>query len=104
MQTIELTPDLTTGTSEYVMSQRARKERFIRQPYELYSAENQRAWHSLYTRMEPLWEHFATTAFMEGRQKLGLRPDAVPLLDDVNVRLAPLTDSARWPSADIFPR
>jgi phenylalanine-4-hydroxylase len=103
MQTIELTPDLTTGTSEYVISQRARNERFIRQPYELYSAENQRAWRLLYTRMEPLWEHFATTAFMEGRQKLGLRSDAVPLLDDVNLRLAPLTGFRAQPVSGYIP-
>lgn len=78
----ELTPDLTTGTSEYVTTLRAAHERFIRQPYALYSEENHETWRRLYTRMEPQWEKFATPVFLEGRTNLELRADAVPQLHD----------------------
>jgi len=103
MNTVEFTPDLTTGTSEYVMSQRVLNSRSIRQPYELYSAENQEAWRKLYSRMEPQWERFATEVFMEGRHKLDLRTDAVPRLSDVNLRLAKLTGFRAEPVSGYIP-
>ena len=103
MNTNEFTPDLTTGTSEYVGKMRAANERFIRQPYTLYSKENHETWRRLYTRMEPQWEKLATPVFMEGRAKLGLRPDAVPSLHEVNLRLAPLTGFKAQPVSGYIP-
>ena len=98
-----LTPDLTTGTSEYVTAMRARHERFIRQPYALYSKENRETWNRLYTRMEPQWERFATPTFMEGRTKLNLTADAVPCLHDINLRLSALTGFRAQPVSGYIP-
>ena len=103
MNNNEFTPDLTTGTSEYVGKMRAANERFIRQPYALYSRENHETWRRLYTRMEPQWEQFATPVFMEGRAKLELRSDAVPSLHEVNLRLAPLTGFRAQPVSGYIP-
>jgi phenylalanine-4-hydroxylase len=99
----ELTPDLTTGTSEYVTTLRAANERFIRQPYALYSEENHETWRRLYTRMEPQWEQFATPIFLEGRSNLELRADSVPRLHDVNLRLAGLTGFRAQPVSGYIP-
>lgn len=88
MNSCASTPDLTTGTSEYVAEQQASGTRYIHQPYELYSPENQATWRRLYTRMEPLWEQYGAPAFLEGRQKLGLRAKEIPRLEDVNARLS----------------
>lgn len=82
------TPDLTTGSSEFVTEQQTAGARYINQPYELYSEENQRTWQRLYTRMEPRWEKYGAPAFLEGRRKLGLHADRIPQLEEVNERLS----------------
>lgn len=82
------TPDLTTGTSEYVGGQQAAGAMQIAQLYQLYSEENQQTWTRLYTRMEPLWAKYGAPAFMEGRRKLDLHAEAIPRLEDVNSRLS----------------
>jgi phenylalanine-4-hydroxylase len=82
------TPDLTTGSSEYVLEKQAAGARYIQQPYELYSPENQQTWQRLYTRMVPFWDKYGAPAFLEGRRKLGLHPDSIPRMEEVNARLS----------------
>jgi phenylalanine-4-hydroxylase len=64
---------------------------FIRQPYELYSEENHEAWRRLYARMSSRWDRYANPHFLEGIHSLGLHPDRIPRLEEVNRLLKPLT-------------
>ncbi|WP_321474832.1 phenylalanine 4-monooxygenase [uncultured Paludibaculum sp.] len=82
---------LTTTAAPFVEEARDRHELFIRQPYELYSAENHAAWQSLFARMQPSWARYANPHFLNGLDTLHLDPVRVPRLEDVNHFLAPLT-------------
>lgn len=82
---------LTTNAAPFIEKARHDGQVFIEQPYELYSAENHRAWRELYARMRPRWERYANGRFLEGLGKLALDPEAVPRLSDVNGFLAPLS-------------
>lgn len=64
---------------------------FIRQPYELYTEENHEAWRRLYSRMSSRWDQYANRHYLEGLHSLGLHPDRIPRLDEVNRLLKPLT-------------
>ena len=82
---------LTTTRAPFIEQARARGEIYIRQPYELYSEENQDTWRRLYARIRPKWEKYANRKFLEGVRNLALDPNAVPKLDDVNRFLSPLS-------------
>lgn len=64
---------------------------FIEQAYQNYSAENHEAWRRLYARMKPRWAKYANERYLAGLPALGLSPDRVPQLADVNQRLRPMT-------------
>jgi phenylalanine-4-hydroxylase len=82
---------LTTTEAPFIEDARDRGELYISQPYELYTAENHRAWERLYSRMLPRWERYANDRFREGLDKLNLDRHCVPRLEDVNRFLNPLT-------------
>jgi phenylalanine-4-hydroxylase len=82
---------LTTTKAAFIEQAQANGELFIRQPYELYSEENQETWRRLYARIKPRWEQYANPKFMEGVNNLALSPDAIPHLDDINKFLEPLS-------------
>jgi phenylalanine-4-hydroxylase len=82
---------LTTTRAPFIEQARAGGELFIRQPYELYSDENQDTWRRLYARMRPRWEQYANAKFLEGVRQLALDPHAVPRLEDINRFLRPLS-------------
>ena len=85
------TAGLTTTKAPFIEEAQASGEVFIRQPYELYSAENQETWRRLYARMVPRWEKYANRRFLEGVRNLALDPHAVPRLEDINRFLKPLS-------------
>lgn len=85
------TNGLTTTMAPFIEEAQANGETFIRQPYELYSEENQESWRKLYSRMHDRWQKYANERFLEGIEKLCFNPDFVPHLEDVNKFLAPLT-------------
>ncbi|HWP30142.1 MAG TPA: phenylalanine 4-monooxygenase [Fimbriimonadales bacterium] len=85
------TQGLTTTKAPFIEEAKSRNEMFIRQPYELYSEENQEAWRRLYARIKPKWEKYSTPKFLEGVNKLALPPDRIPRLEEINQFLAPLT-------------
>jgi len=85
------TQGLTTTKAPFIEEAKSRNEMFIRQPYELYSEENQEAWRRLYARIKPKWEKFSTPKFLEGVNKLALPSDRIPRLEEINQFLAPLT-------------
>ena len=82
---------LTTGHAPFVEEARNRGELYITQPYGEYSKENHEAWKALYQRIRPRWERYANNHFLRGLDALGLPPDRVPHLSEVNRRLQPLT-------------
>ncbi len=88
---IEAARGLTTTKAPFIEDSRARGELYIRQPYELYSEDNQETWRALYARIAPRWQRYAHPRFLEGLEKLNLSPDAIPLLDDINRALEPST-------------
>jgi phenylalanine-4-hydroxylase len=82
---------LTTSEAPFIEDARRHGDLYIRQPYDLYSAENHEAWKRLYSRMLPRWEQYANPQFQTGIGSLCLSPDRIPSLDDVNRFLSPLT-------------
>ncbi len=82
---------LTTKQAPFIEQARAHGETFIRQPYELYSDENQETWRRLYARIRPRWEQYANRKFLAGVRNLALDPQAVPRLEDINRFLQPLS-------------
>ncbi|MBA3726892.1 MAG: phenylalanine 4-monooxygenase [Armatimonadetes bacterium] len=82
---------LTTQHAAFIEDAQAHGELFIRQPYELYSEENQETWRRLYERMKPRWEKYANEKFLEGVLNLALDPDGIPRLEDINKFLSPLS-------------
>jgi len=82
---------LTTSEAPFIEDARSHGNLYIRQPYELYSAENHESWKRLYARMLPRWEQYANPHFQAGIGSLCLSPDRIPRLDKVNRFLSPLT-------------
>ncbi len=84
-------PGLTTAEAPFVERARNRGQLFFEQPYELYSRENHQTWERLYSRIHPRWQRYANEHFLRGLDRLGLPPDRIPKLAEVNRFLAPLT-------------
>jgi phenylalanine-4-hydroxylase len=82
---------LTTTQGPFIEEARHLGQIYIHQPYELYSEENHETWRRLYARLAPRWEKYANPHFLAGLRSLGLSPDRVPRLEDVNRFLSPLT-------------
>jgi len=64
---------------------------FIEQSYDSYDAEAHDVWRLLYERRMAALAHTASDVFLRGIARIGLAPDRVPELADVNRRLAPRT-------------
>lgn len=82
---------LTTTKAPFIEEARERGTLFIKQPYELYSEDNQNAWRKLYSHLLPKWRKYSNPKFLEGVESLALKPDAIPRLEEVNQFLKPLT-------------
>ena len=82
---------LTTTKAPFIEEAKAHGELYIRQPYELYSDENQEAWRKLYARILPRWKKYANAKFLEGVENLALDPKNIPRLEDINRFLEPLS-------------
>ena len=94
---------LTTTKAPFIEAAQTDGQLFIHQPYELYSDENQDTWRRLYAAIRPKWEAFANSKFMEGVEKLQLRPDAIPKLDAINKFLEPLSGFEAKPVSGYVP-
>ena len=82
---------LTTADSPFIEQAKRAGQLYIEQPYDLYSEENHLAWRKLYARMHPDWDRYANQHFLKGIHSLGLNPDRIPRLEEVNRFLSPLT-------------
>jgi phenylalanine-4-hydroxylase len=94
---------LTTTRAPFIADARNHGRLYIHQPYELYSAENHRAWRQLYARMEEPWRKYANAHFLRGVESLCLDPKHVPRLEDVNQFLCPLTGFRAKPVSGYVP-
>jgi len=100
---LEPPPGLTTTQAPFIEEARRNGELYIRQPFELYSAENHQAWRELYAALSPLWDRYANEHFLAGVRNLCLDPSHVPRLDDVNRFLQPLTGFKARPVSGYVP-
>jgi phenylalanine-4-hydroxylase len=91
MEATMAAPGLTTTKAPFIEEERSHGALFIRQPYELYSADNQDAWRRLYARILPKWRRYAHSQFLEGVNNLALNPNEIPNLTDINKFLEPLS-------------
>lgn len=87
----ETNQGLTTTHAPFIENVKRNGQLFISQPYALYNEDNQKAWKTLYAMLLPKWNKFANTAFLEGIDTLCLKPDRIPLLEEINAFLEPLT-------------
>jgi phenylalanine-4-hydroxylase len=70
----------------------------IQQDWAAYTEENHKAWGTLYERRMRELRRTGSELFLQGAEAIGLNPDHVPDLDDVNRRLAALT---RWQAVPV---
>ena len=94
---------LTTGAAPFIEQAREAGQRFIAQPYDLYSDSNHEAWRRLYARQEDSWARFANRHFLRGLESLHLDTGHVPNLDDVNKFLSPRTGFVARPVSGYVP-
>lgn len=94
---------LTTTKAPFIENAQQSGQRFIHQPYELYSEDNHLAWKTLYARMQDRWHRYATPKFLEGVAKLNLDPDRVPRIEELNKFLSPLTGFNAKPVSGYIP-
>jgi phenylalanine-4-hydroxylase len=94
---------LTTTKSPYIEKAQQSGQRFIHQPYELYSEENHKAWSSLFARIQERWQKYANPKFLEGVAKLNLDPNRVPRIEEINTFLKPLTGFSAKPVSGYIP-
>ncbi len=94
---------LTTTKAPYIEQAQKDGQRFINQPYELYSEENHNAWKNLYARIQDRWERYANPKFLEGVGKLNLDPNRVPKIEEINTFLKPLTGFSAKPVSGYIP-
>lgn len=94
---------LTTTKAPFIENAQQSGERFIHQPYELYSEDNHRAWETLYARIQDRWHRYATPKFLEGVSKLNLDPHRVPKIEELNKFLSPLTGFNAKPVSGYIP-
>jgi phenylalanine-4-hydroxylase len=94
---------LTTTRSPFIEQAQAHGELYIKQPYELYSAENHATWGRLLERIRPRWERYANGRFLEGIEMLHLDPDHVPRCTDINRFLEPRTGFKAKPVSGYVP-
>ncbi len=73
------------------------------QDWSAYTEEHHAVWALLYARRMEDLERTASRVFLDGMRVIGLRPDQVPDLSDVNARLSPLTGWCAVPVGGFVP-
>ncbi|MGH7615538.1 MAG: phenylalanine 4-monooxygenase [Gemmatimonadales bacterium] len=76
---------------------------FITQDLSAYAAEDHAVWSLLYARRMQALQATGSRVFLEGTERIGLTPDRVPDLADVNRRLAARTGWAAVPVSGFLP-
>jgi phenylalanine-4-hydroxylase len=94
---------LTTTRAPFIEEAQRDGRLYIHQPYELYTDENHEAWRRLYAGMVDSWQRYANPHFLRGMENLGLNPERVPRLEEVNRFLSPLTGFQAKPVSGYVP-
>ena len=76
---------------------------FITQDWNAYSAEDHEVWRILYDRRMKALQDTGSRIFLDGARTIGLGPDQVPHLQDVNALLEPLTGWNAVPVSGFIP-
>jgi phenylalanine-4-hydroxylase len=79
------------------------KAGFTRQDWAAYTEEEHAVWGLLFQRRMATLRQTGSRLFLEGAQRIGLRPDRVPDLGDVNARLAARTGWSAVPVTGFLP-
>jgi phenylalanine-4-hydroxylase len=77
--------------------------RFTTQDWAAYTADQHAVWSTLYARRMEALRTTASHVFLSGAEAIGLRPDRVPDLVDVNARLAGRTGWSAVPVTGFLP-
>jgi phenylalanine-4-hydroxylase len=75
----------------------------MNQDWNAYTDEQHDVWSILYARRMAMLEKTASRVYLDGARVIGLRPDRVPDLAEVNARLAPITGWAAVPVSGFIP-
>ena len=75
----------------------------MHQDWNAYTDEQHEVWSILYARRMAELERTASRVYLDGANVIGLRPDRVPDLAEVNARLAPITGWAAVPVSGFIP-
>ena len=73
------------------------------QCWERYTADDHMVWATLFRRRMVTLESTGSRVFLDGARAIGLRPDSVPQLDEINRRLQPRTGWSAVPVAGFLP-
>lgn len=76
---------------------------FITQRWEEYTAEDHAVWGILFDRRMRVLEHTGSRVFLDGAASIGLNPQTVPRLAEVNRRLGPRTGWNAVPVSGFLP-
>jgi phenylalanine-4-hydroxylase len=75
----------------------------IQQDYSAYAPAQHAIWQELVSRRMPQLHQHACTEYLDGFEKIGLQPDSIPNLAEVNQRLEPLTGWNATPVSGFLP-
>ena len=64
---------------------------FISQRYDGYTQDNQEAWRQLYAEQMAYLPERASQVYLDGAEAIGLKPDGIPNIKQLNARLEPRT-------------
>lgn len=64
---------------------------FINQRYDGYTEDNQDAWRQLYAEQMAYLPERASQVYLDGAEAIGLKPDGIPNIEQLNARLEPRT-------------
>ena len=78
-------------------------EYLIKQEWDAYSAEDHEVWRILYDRRMKTLQDTGSRIFLDGARTIGLGPDQVPDLQDINARLEPFTGWSAVPVSGFIP-
>ena len=78
-------------------------EYLIKQTWDAYSAEDHEVWRILYDRRMKTLKDTGSRIFLDGARTIGLGPDQVPDLQDINARLEPFTGWNAVPVSGFIP-
>jgi phenylalanine-4-hydroxylase len=94
---------MTPGTPPHATNALSAAAAFLTTQPAAYSAEEDAVWAALYSRRVATLRATACRELLDGMDAIGLAPDQVPVLSEVNARLARLTGWSAIPVSGFLP-